>query len=131
MAPTAKLLGFYLGPKAGSQNWVGPWQQYASRLQSINNGKASVALNAFTYNSRVVPVASYVAQLIPLPDSFTERFDILSVLRCANCLRHSDMFELHKYGGPKIRSISAASIAALTRTALKTISEWLEWVKQM
>ena len=24
VAPYAKLFGFYLGPKAGSQNWVGP-----------------------------------------------------------------------------------------------------------
>jgi len=130
VAPCAKLLGF-LGPKAGSQNWEGPLKKYASRLQSIKNGQASVAVNAFIDNSRVVPVASYVAQLIPLPESFTERFDILSVIRCPNCMRHSDMFELHKYGGPKLRSISVASIAALTRTAVKTSSEWPEWVKQM
>ena len=35
------------------------------------------------------------------------------------------MFELHKYGGPKIRSISVAC------TALKTITGWPDWVKQM
>ena len=80
VAPYAKLLGFYLGPKAGSQNWVGPLKKNASRLQSIKNGQAPVALNAFTYNTRVVPVASYIAQLIPLPDSFTESFDIF---KCA------------------------------------------------
>ena len=68
---------------------------------------------------------------IPLPDSFTERFDVLGVIRCPNCMRHSDMFELHKYGGPKLKSISVASTAALITTALKTISEWPEWVKQM
>ena len=78
-----------------------------------------------------MPVASYVAQLIPLPDSFAERFDILSVIRCPNCMRHSDMFELNKYEGPKLRSISVASTAALIRTALKTIRELPEWVKQM
>ena len=124
VAPTAKLLGFFLGPHAGSQKRAGPLKKYASRLQAIKNGQASVAINAFTYNTRVVPVASYVSQLIPLPDSFTEGFDILSVIRCVNCLRHSDMFELHKYGGPKIRSISVACTAALTRTALKTVTEW-------
>ena len=43
-------------------------------LQSIKNGQASVAVNAFTYNTRVAPVTSYVAQLIPLPDTFVERF---------------------------------------------------------
>ena len=41
------------------------------------------------------------------------------------------MFELHKYGGPKIRSISVACTAALTRTALKTVTEWPDWVRQM
>ena len=89
VAPTAKLLGFFLGPHAGSQNWAGPLKKYANRMQAIKNGQASVAINAFTYNTRVVPVASYVAQLIPLPDLFTERIDILSVIRFANCLRHS------------------------------------------
>ena len=70
VAPFAKLLGFYLGPKAGTKNWEGPLNKYANRLQSIKNGQASVAVNAFTYNARVVPVTSYVAQLIPLPDTF-------------------------------------------------------------
>ena len=41
------------------------------------------------------------------------------------------MFELHKYGGRKIRSISVACTAALTRTALKTVTERADWVKQM
>ena len=76
-------------------------------------------------------MTSYVAQLVPLPDTSVERFDILSVIRCPNCMRHSDMFELYKYGGPKLRSISVACAAALTRTSLKTISEWPEWVKQL
>ncbi len=41
------------------------------------------------------------------------------------------MFELHKYGGPKIRSISVACTAALTRTASTTVTEWPDWVRQM
>ena len=58
VAPTAKLLGFYLGPHAGSQNWVAPLKKYANRMQAVKNGQASIAIKAFTYNSRVVPVAS-------------------------------------------------------------------------
>ena len=94
VAPFAKLLGFYVGPKAGSKNWEGPFNKYANRLQSIKNGQASVAVNAFTDNTRVVPVTNYVAQPIPL--TFVERFGILGVIRCPNCMRHSDMFELYK-----------------------------------
>ena len=46
-------------------------------------------------------------------------------------MRHSDFFELRKYGGPKLRSISVSCTAALTRTALKTITTWPSWVKQL
>ena len=53
VAPTAKLLGFFLGPHAGSQNWAGPLKKYANRMQAIKNGQASVAINAFTYNTRL------------------------------------------------------------------------------
>ena len=93
VAPYAKLLGFYLGPSAGSKMWEGPFKKYENRILAIKNGQASLALNAFTYNTRVVPVTSYVAQLVPLP-KFQERFGMLSVLRCPNCMRHSDLFEL-------------------------------------
>ena len=87
--------------------------------------------NASTYKTRVVPVTSYVAQLVPLPDTSVERFGVLSVIRCPNCMRHSDMFELYKHGGPKLRSISVSCTAALTRTALKTVTSWPGWVKQL
>ena len=46
-------------------------------------------------------------------------------------MRHSDMCEFYKYGGPKLRSISVACTTALTSPALKTISEWPEWVRQL
>ena len=46
-------------------------------------------------------------------------------------LRHSDLFELHKLGGPKLRSIEVSCAAASTRTALKTITHWPDWTKQL
>ena len=116
--------GCYLGPSAGSKMWKCPFKKYENRILAIKNGQASLALNALTYNTRVVPVTSYVAQLVPLPNTFQERFGMLSVLRCPNCMRHSDFFELYKYGGPKLRSISVSCTAALTRTALMTITSW-------
>ena len=124
MASSAKCFGFCIGPGAGAKMWEGPLKKLENRILAIKNGQASLALNAITYNTTVVPVTSYVAQLVPLPESFQERFGMLSVLRCPNCMRNSDFFELYKYGGPKLRSISVACTAALTRTALKTISDW-------
>ena len=112
VASSAKYLGFLIGPGAGAKMWEGPMKKLENRILAIKNGQASLALNAITYNTRVVPVTSYVAQLVPLPDSFQERFGMLCVLRCPNCMRHSDFFELYKYGGPKLRSISVARTAA-------------------
>ncbi len=74
---------------------------------------------------------SYVAQLMPLPKTFQERFGMLSILRCSNCMRHSDLFAIHKLGGPKLRSLEVSCTAALTRTALKTITHWPDWIKQL
>ena len=92
VAPYAKLLGFYLGPSAGFKMWEGPFKKYENRIQATKDGQASIAINAFTYNTRVVPVTSDVAQLVPLPKSFQERFGMLTVIRCPNCMRHSDFF---------------------------------------
>ena len=131
VAPCAKLLGFYIGPEAGSKMWEGPLNKYENRILAIKNGQASLVLNAVTYNSRVVHVTGYVAQLIPLPNSFNERFGMLSALRCPNCMRHSEIFEIHKFGGPKLRSISVSCTAALTRTAFKTVTTWQSWAKQL
>ncbi len=110
--------------------WNGVMNKYHNRILQMKRCQAPLAINCLTYNMRIAPVFSYVAQLVPLPDTFVERFGILCVIRCPNCMRHSDMLELYKYGGPKLRSISVSCTAALTRTALKTITAWPFWVKQ-
>ena len=105
-----------------------------SRVQSIQHAQASVKFNAHTYNTRVLPVTSYVAQLLPIPSKFMqlERSVLHTTLRMPqNSLRHADFMHLHKIGGPKFRSISAASVATLIRTALKTVTSWRGWIAQL
>ena len=46
-------------------------------------------------------------------------------------LRHADFMHLHQIGGPNFRSISVASVAALIRTALKTVTGWRSWITQL
>ena len=74
---------------------------------------------------------SYVAQLVPLPKSFEERFGLYSVLRIPQCMRTSDIYQLHKLGGPKLRSISVACAAVTYRTALSTVTCWPSWIAQL
>jgi len=132
--PTAKLLGFFIGPKMGTKNWGEPITKFKQRVQAIRSGNASIALNAYTYNTKVIPVTSYQAQLIPLPRSYAvlERVALHTILRMPwNSLRHADFFQIHCMGGPKLRSMSAACAAALFRTAKKTITSWPAWVTQL
>ena len=44
---------------------------------------------------------------------------------------HYYLFQLHKLGGPKFRSISASSAAALFRTSLITVTSWPKWISQL
>ena len=129
-----KLLGFYIGPKAGTSNWVDQISKVRERIRTIQCSGASVSRNAHTFNSRVLPVTSYVAQLLPLPAKFMqfERGCLHTVLRMPqNSLCHGDLINLHKVGGPKLRSMAAASVAANVRTSLKTVTSWPQWIHQL
>jgi len=48
-----------------------------------------------------------------------------------NSLRHADFFHLEQYGAPKMRSFVVASISALVRSSLKTITNWPQWISQL
>ena len=54
VAPLAKLLGFFIGPQAGSKMWEGPMKKYNERILDLKKGQASIVLNSITYNSRIV-----------------------------------------------------------------------------
>ena len=129
-----KLLGFYIGPQAGRFNWTEQASKMKIRVQSIQLAEASIKLNAHTFNTRVVPVASYIAQLLPIPDRFMqiERALLHTVLRLPqNALCHADFFHIHEIGGPSLRSFNAASVAALMRSAIRTIPGWKFWITQL
>ena len=131
---TTKLLGFYIGPGAGRKNWTEQASKMRSRVQSIQHASASVSMNVHTFNTRVVPITSYVAQLLVVPDSFMqlERALMHTTLRLPqNSLCHADFMHLYEIGGPKFRSVVVASVSALVRTALKTVTSWPRWISQL
>ena len=104
------------------------------RLQVLRTSAAPISLNCHTYNTRIVPVCSYVAQLIPLPCCFNaaERGALHTVLRMpTNALAHADMFQLQAIGGPHLRSLSASCASALFRTAFRTVTTWPTWLEQL
>ena len=44
--PLAKLLGFYIGPQAGTMMWQGPLTKYKDRINDIKRGCASTLSTA-------------------------------------------------------------------------------------
>ncbi len=132
--PTAKYLGFYLGPAAGSRQWVAPMQKYTDRANDIFNSGAAISIAAHVYNTRVVSVPLYVAQLVSLPPDTPKReknavHKIAHV--CTNALYFADFFALAEFGGPKLRSLALSAAAALFRTAVSTVPHWTEWKRQL
>ena len=103
-------------------------------MQVVKKSGASVFLGAFSFNSRIAPVLSYQAQLLPPPEQLmrTERVALHTILRIPNsCFRHVNFFELPKFGGPSLRTPYYACCAALFRTAVKTTPHWQKWMVQL
>ena len=129
-----KRLGFYIGPKSGAENWHGPITKFRERVKAIKTSQAGISLASYSYNIRTIPVTSYQAQLLHLPRELAllERVALHAVLRLPfNTFRHGDFFQLHMFGGPKFRSLTAACAAAIFRTAQQTITTWPVWVAQL
>ena len=132
--PATKLLGFYVGPKAGEFNWAEPIAKFKARVQCIHHSRASININAYTYNVKALPVMAYQAQLLHLPkeNALLERVALHTILRMhINALRHADFFQLSDLGGPKLRSLTAACASTLFRTACKTVTSWRQWTSQL
>ena len=78
--PRAKLLGFYIGPAAGSKMWNGVIAKYNNRILEMKSCHAPLAINCLTYKSRISFVFSYIYQLVPWPKFSEEQIGIFSVL---------------------------------------------------
>jgi len=129
-----KYLGFMLGPSAMVQQWASPLGKFVSRAQEVANSHPSVAIAAYAYNTKVVTVVGYVAQLFRLPKNAMqkERTAMQHILHTAtNAFTHSDFFHLSTAGGPYLRSMCATARATLFRSAIKTVPHWPEWKMQI
>ena len=119
-----KYLGFYLGPEASDQMWIAPIHKFRERANLIAAMGKSIGSDGAFFSSRVSSVMGYVAQLAPLPRGFTnvERGALTKSLRMAsNAFTTAAGFSMEKWGGPKISRTSFICMAAMFRTALKTV----------
>ena len=82
-------------PEMAGHNWTKPMRKFKKRVYDIKHAGAATSLNAYDYNCRVLPVLSYVAQLIPLPlfFAFEQRVAFHTIYHAPfNTFAHSDFF---------------------------------------
>ena len=121
------MLRFFVGPLAGPQQWLKPFSKFSNRILEMKHAGASTNMNTYDYNSRILPVLSYVAQLVPLPAAFAmEQRRALHVVHHApfNTFAHSEFFQVSHFGLPVPRCGIATAASALMRTAIKTVTHW-------
>ena len=63
----AECLGCFMGPSAGSLQWVKPWAKWQLRAHLVAGAQTSAQLASIAYNVRVASVLSYLAQFLVLP----------------------------------------------------------------
>ena len=125
--PFGTYLGFQIGPSAGATQWDKPLAKFREAANAIALTRSSAAISVHNYNMRAVPTLGYKAQLTLAPNRIKdiERPSVLHVMHFAtNSLNNATLFALSDFGGPQVRSIYATTLAALSRTARKTLPLW-------
>ena len=129
-----KYLGFWLGPKAASLQWIRTLDKYSCRTQLAADTGSAASVSVLRYNSRALPVLGYISQLLPLPPGFAkiERKMLYRVLHCPfNALAFHPWFRLGDAGGPRIRSASVLATATRLRAATTTVPHWQSLLREL
>ena len=125
--PTAKYLGFWLGPAANTMQWTEAGNKWLGRGRDIADAKYPASVTAREYNVKAVPVLSFLSQLLEVPSDFIQKeTHLLHRLLHApgNAFDKKSLHNLQEFGGPELKSIKAVNIASLVRTATKTIPNY-------
>ena len=104
------------------------------RVHEIESAGAPITCNVFDYNSRILPVLSYVSQLVPPSENFAfiRRVALHTIYRMpSNTFAHFDFFKWAHVRLPKVRCGIAACYSALCRTSLCTLVRWRQWLRQV
>ena len=95
---------------------MGPtYNEGLSVAKAIAGTHATPAISIYNYNARAPPTLGYKSQLTIVPDKIrrVERPAVLQAMHFAiNSLDDATVFTLPAFGGPKVRSIYAMSLAA-------------------
>jgi hypothetical protein len=122
----AKYLGIFMGPTAGSVQWLAPIAKFKQRCEKIYCDRMPRWIACREYTSKAMSVLLYVGQLCLPPRGFNalEAQSINKVLGFAtNALTHDACFSLDYLGGLKMPRPSFALAASRFRAGCKTLRD--------
>jgi len=131
IVPCAKYLGFMLGPTAGEAQWKSVFRKFSQRVNMISNTHSPTSTSIHLYNTHCVSLLGYVAQLVPLPQSFEaiERKAIHKMLHLAtNSMTVNEFMHLDKFNLLPIKSCKVSCLSAQIRCAQSTLPFFEEWL---
>ena len=129
-----KYLGFWLGPKAASLQWIRTLDKYSCRTQLAADTGSAASVSVLRYNSRALPALGYISQLLPLPPWLAklERKMLYRVLRCPlSALSFHPLFRPSDAGVPRTRSASVLAAATRLRAATTTVPHWQSLLREL
>jgi len=134
IASAGKYLGFMVGPASNATQWTDPCEKYSMRASGIGSIHAPISISAYLYNTHAVSVLQYVAQFRELPAQMfeAERVALHRILHFAtNALTRNCFLNLHRLGGPSLRSVQCVGRAALFNSSMRFKSTWEAWLGQL
>jgi len=134
LQPCGKYLGIYIGPKAGSYQWIAPLSKYSKRASLIAASGAGPSISAYQYNATAAPVLGYVSQLVAPPSDLIniERKVLTHLLHIPTSAFDNQAFHsLSLYGAPRLTSLRVLMYATAYRSAAKTASTWPFWAETL
>ena len=124
---TAKYLGMYVGPSAGTMMWIAQTQKWMACTRAVFDQGASAAISAQLYNSRCLTVLAYVAQFCPPTAQMCtkEHWCLAKMLHVSFRAFPSWLyFHLDSVGGVPLRSLQSFCRASIVRFATSIMDCW-------
>lgn len=121
-----EYLGFHVGPTAKKLQWRGAFDKYITRATETAHSDMGSELSIVSYNSRILPVLSYIMQFAFIPEALLDKETPILVRMMKmpfNALTRDEILVIDKYIGLAPRSLMHTSMATLFRV-MNSFPRW-------
>ena len=130
----AKYLGIWMGPAAGTFQWHDQVAKHRLRVSGLAAQELSVRDALHFYNTRCATVLSYVAQF-KRPPVTLKKIELACLCKTlkipGQAFSRGDLYNFEAFACAKVVSVDALCLAAMARTATKTIKQWWGLLREL